>query len=172
MDSGRVLSVLSSYFIGVKKLDSRSSFTCFELRKALIRLRACNKALYNTQFYKVYNLKFDFSDYKKIETFVKKEYTDNWYKNLKLMRSFVIPSRYQDLSFDVDKWTLTQWRLHQTISLYGIVKYKKWCWVGQCAWINNKPFENSFKAIEDYTPENIYNAMKLMTLDELMSMGL
>jgi hypothetical protein len=168
IDSHLVLNILSSYFIGVKKLEG---ITSFELRKALVCLRSCNKALHGTQLYKVYNLKFNFSDYRKIETFVKKEYTDNWYKNLKLMRSFVIPSRYQDLSFDVDKWTITQWRLHQTISLYGTIKYNKWCWVGQ-SWINNEPFENSLKSIEDYTPEKIDNAMKLMTLNELMSLGL
>lgn len=163
-----VFYILSSYFL---KNTSIEGYSKYELRKQLIRFRSICKNTREYTFYKVVNIKFNFSDYRKIQTFVQERYTDHWYSTLKLMRSFVIQSRYQDLSFDVDKWTKTQWRLHHTISLYGIVKHNKWCWVGQCPWIRNEPFKNAFNDIKEYTPENIDSAMKLMSLNDLMSLG-
>lgn len=157
-----VLSLLSFYFKEYSKIDG---FGRIELRKLLIRLRSCSKTLHQIKFYETQLVKFNFSDFNKVRAFTTRggPFSVDYYKNLKLMRPF--PTNPWTL------WTITQWRFHIARCTWYDVKYSGGCFWVHNSWIKNQECMDAFDNILDYSLENIYSAVKLLTLEELKTIG-
>ena len=159
-----ILSLLSNFFLNGKI----TGITRFQLRKALIRLRACSKTLRDTKFYEGLMIKFNFSDFNKIRAFMMYGFETGYYPNLKVMRyTFNIYNNYHSRN-----WTILQWRMHITISTYHAAKYRDGpYWIDHCSWLDNKACRECYHSFQEKTLENIYTAVKHLTLDELQSLG-
>ena len=84
------------------------------------------------------------------------------------MRYFIEPTRNP-----TGNWTILQWRMHITICTYYAVKYRGSdpYWVDSCPWLDNKACRECYHSFQEKTLENIYTAVKHLTLEELQSLG-
>ena len=162
IESHLVLILLSSFFKGHSKIDN---FGKIELRKQLIRLGSCSKTLHQIKFYEGLMFNFNFSDFNKVRAFTTRggPFSVDYYKNLKLMRPF--PANPWTL------WTITQWRFHIAACTWYDVKYSGGCFWVHNSWIRNQECIDAFDNILEYSLENIYSAVKIMSLEELKTIG-
>jgi len=166
-----ILSLLSDFFLK----GNVSGISRFQLRKALIRLRACSKTLRDTKFYEGLMIKFNFSDFNKVRACLDPDFSvRNFYPLLKVMRFSNLDSYlYEWLNYNPTRdWTILQWRMHLTICTYHAIIYKGGpYWVDNCLWLDNKACRECYHSFQEKTLENIYTAVKYLTLEQLKSLG-
>lgn len=159
-----ILSLLSDFFLK----GNVSGISHFQLRKSLIRLRACSKTLRDTKFYEGLMIKFNFSDFNKVRACLDPDFSVRiFYPCLKVMR-------FSMFSYNPTRdWTILQWRMHLTICAYYAVKYRGGdpYWIDNCPWLDNKACRECYHSFQEKTLENIYTAVKHLTLEELQSLG-
>ena len=160
IESHLVLVLLSSFFKSCSKINN---FGKIELRKQLIRLGSCSKTLHQIKFYEGFLFKFNFSDFNKVRAFTRNTFSVDYYRNIKLMRPF--PANPWTL------WTITQWRFHIAKCTWYDVNYSGGCFWIHNSWIKNQECIDAFDNILEYSLENIHSVIKLLSLEELKTLG-
>ena len=68
-------------------------------------------------------------------------------------------------------WTITQWRFHIAVSTWYDIKCSGGCYWIHNSWITNQECIDAFDNILEYTLENIHSVIKLLSLEELKTLG-